>query len=81
MVFPGIALTLGIGMKVAGIAGPLMLLLMWSAALPPANNPLIDQHIIFALVIAACAAGDIGKVWGLGKAWSGLVGKRAPFLE
>jgi len=76
----GIALLLGIGMRIAGIAGPLMMVLMWSANLPPANNPMIDQHIIYALVIMACAAADIGKVWGLGTWWEATVGDAAPFL-
>ena len=76
----GIALLLGIGMRIAGIAGPLMMVLMWSANLPPANNPIIDQHIIYALVIMACAAADIGKVWGLGTWWEAVVGKTARFL-
>ncbi len=76
----GIALLLGIGMRIAGVAGPLMMLLMWSANLPPATNPVIDSHIIYALVMMACAAADIGKVWGLGAWWAGIVGETAPIL-
>jgi thiosulfate dehydrogenase (quinone) large subunit len=76
----GTALMLGIGMRIAGIAGPAMMLLMWSANLPPTTNPVIDSHIIFALIIVACAAADVGKVWGLGNWWAGKVGEMAPVL-
>src|SRR3954452_20188096 len=34
----GLALTLGIGMRIAAVSGALMLVMMWSAVLPPANN-------------------------------------------
>src|SRR5215211_1368202 len=33
----GVALTLGIGMRIAAVTGVLLYLLMWSAALPPTN--------------------------------------------
>jgi thiosulfate dehydrogenase (quinone) large subunit len=77
----GLALMLGIGMRVASVGGPLMMLLMWSAHLPPANNPLIDQHIIYALAIVLLARLKAGRTWGLGAWWSARVGKVAPILE
>src|SRR4051812_18715681 len=42
----GLALTLGIGMRIAAAAGALLYLMMWSVVLPPANNPVIDEHIL-----------------------------------
>ena len=36
----GLALVLGFTMRIAASAGVAMLVLMWSAVLPPANNPL-----------------------------------------
>ena len=76
----GIALLLGIAMRVAAVGGPLLMLLMWSARLPPANNPLIDDHIIFALIIVALATADAGRTWGLGGWWSEHVGRILPIL-
>jgi thiosulfate dehydrogenase (quinone) large subunit len=35
-----------------GIAGIVMMLLMYLATFPPENNPLIDEHIVYALVLA-----------------------------
>jgi len=76
----GIALILGIGMRIAGVAGPLLMLLLWSARLPTENNPLIDEHIIYAFLLIALSAADVGKTWGLGRWWSEHVGKVAPVL-
>lgn len=76
----GTALLLGIGMRIAAVAGPLLMLLMWSAHLPPENNPLIDQHVVYGLLIPILAAADIGKVWGLGRWWADRVGRVARFL-
>jgi thiosulfate dehydrogenase [quinone] large subunit len=75
----GVALTLGIGLKIAGIGGSLMMLMMWSAHLPPAQNPLIDQHIVYALVIILLAQTEAGMTWGLGSWWREHVG--IPILE
>ena len=44
----GVALILGIGMRVAAVAGALLLVLMWTAVLPPENNPFMDDHLIYA---------------------------------
>ncbi len=77
----GVALILGIGLKIAAIGGALMMLLMWSAHLPPENNPLIDQHIIYALLLVTLAVADAGKTWGLGRWWHRQIGRRAPLLE
>mgnify|MGYP000222443878 CR=1 FL=1 len=70
----GLALILGIGLKIAGVGGPLMMLMMWSAHLPPAQNPLIDQHIIYALLFVLLAQTEAGMTWGLGNWWRERVG-------
>jgi thiosulfate dehydrogenase (quinone) large subunit len=68
----GLALTLGIGMRIAAVAGTLLYLLMWSANLPPENNPVLDDHIVGAITVIALALVAAGNVWGLGKWWSSL---------
>lgn len=65
----GTALVLGIGLRIAGIAAPLLMLLLWSARIPPENNPPIDEHIIYALTIASLSALKAGETWGLGAWW------------
>ena len=66
----GLALTLGIGMRFAAIAGAALYVLMWSVVLPPANNPVIDEHILGALTLVALALTNAGNTWGLGKVWT-----------
>lgn len=66
----GIALLLGIGMRIAVATGSLLMLMMWSASLPPENNPLIDDHIIYILVLAGLLLTNKNQVMGLGNWWS-----------
>jgi thiosulfate dehydrogenase [quinone] large subunit len=66
----GLALLLGIAMRPACIAGVTMLMLMWSASLPPENNLFMDDHIIYALVLIGLAAVGAGKTLGLGERWA-----------
>lgn len=66
----GAALLLGIAMRPACIAGATMLVLMWTASLPPENNVFMDDHIIYALVLIGLAAVGAGTTLGLGKWWS-----------
>lgn len=66
----GAALLLGIGMRLACAAGAVMLTLMWTASLPPENNPFMDDHIIYALVLVGLALVGAGNTLGLGRWWS-----------
>ncbi len=66
----GVALLLGIAMRFAGWAGALFMLLLWSSHLPPAQNPILDEHIIYALVLLALGATRAGDTLGLGKWWA-----------
>jgi thiosulfate dehydrogenase [quinone] large subunit len=65
----GTALILGIGMRAAAALGSLLLVMMWSAVLPTENNPFMDDHLIYALVLVWLAVAGAGKVFGLGKFW------------
>ena len=65
----GIALTFGIGMRLAAAAGALLYVLMWSAVLPPENNPILDDHILGAITLVVLALTHAGDTWGLGRTW------------
>jgi thiosulfate dehydrogenase [quinone] large subunit len=65
----GIALMLGITMRIAAVAGALLLVMMWSVVLPPENNPFMDDHIVYALVLVALALTSAGKTLGFGRVW------------
>ncbi len=73
----GTALILGVAMRFAAVAGSLLLVMMWSAVLPPANNPFLDDHIIYALLLVVLALTSAGSTFGLGRMWEKLpvVGK------
>ena len=51
----GLTLLLNIYIKWGAIAGIIMMMLMWLAVLPPENNPIVDDHIVYALVLAVLA--------------------------
>ena len=77
----GIALLLGIGMRIATYGGTLLLFLMWLAALPPTHNPVIDEHIIYILVLIGVSFTNAGRWLGFGKWWSKTrLVKKYPFL-
>lgn len=63
----GLCLLIGVQLKIAGYSGALMMLLMWSSMLPPENNPMVDEHIVYALVFIGLAHSDAGKTFGFGK--------------
>ena len=78
----GTGLLLGIFMRFACVAGAVMLLLMWSASLPPANNLFMDEHIIYALVLGGLALVGAGNTLGLGAWWARTeVAKRFSWAE
>jgi thiosulfate dehydrogenase [quinone] large subunit len=66
----GIALIAGIGVRIAAAAGTVLLVLMWAAVLPPENNPFMDDHLIYALVLVGLALVNAGDVLGFGRWWS-----------
>lgn len=55
LLFVGVTFLMNRFILLGAIAGSTMMLLMWLAAFPPQNNPLIDDHIvyIFALLVVA----------------------------
>jgi len=78
----GIALLAGIAMRITAGAGALMLVMMWSVVLPPANNPFMDDHIVYAIVLILLAGLGAGRFVGLGGVWERLaIVKRFPFLK
>ncbi|MER6632408.1 hypothetical protein ABT301_30020 [Streptomyces sp. NPDC000987] len=83
----GLALVSGVALRLAAVAGTLMMAFMWMAEWPPAKhlsdgslsmstNPFADYHVIYAAVLIALAAAGAGATWGLGKVWA-----RLPFVS
>ncbi|MFH8448077.1 hypothetical protein ACH4CD_02460 [Streptomyces fungicidicus] len=83
----GVALVAGVALRLAAVAGGVMMALMWVAEWPPAKhlsdgspsmspNPFADYHLVYAVVLIALAAAGAGAVWGLGGMWA-----RLPFVR
>jgi thiosulfate dehydrogenase [quinone] large subunit len=83
----GLALILGIGLRLAAVAASVMMALMWAAEWPLAQhtsagepsgstNPITDYHVIYALGAIVVALTYAGHTWGLGRWWAQL-----PFVQ
>jgi thiosulfate dehydrogenase [quinone] large subunit len=78
----GVTLTFGIAVRLGAYAGVVLLVLMWLAVLPPTYNPILDDHIIYSLVLLGLAAVNAGDSLGFGKKWSSLpIVERYPILR
>ena len=89
----GFALVLGVGLRIAAVSGTIMMVLMWVAEWPldrftdngeptMSTNPVLDYHVLYALVMIGLAVVAAGNVWGFGKAWARLdLVARNPWLR
>lgn len=83
----GLALLLGVGVRVAGYSGAVMMLMMYLshpifAASPHGTNPLIDDHIVYGLVLVGLSLARAGRSLGLGSWWAQqAIVRRYPVLE
>lgn len=79
----GIAVMLGIGLRLSAAFGSFLMLAMWVAEWPFAQftesgvaagstNPIVDYHIMYALALIVVAAFAAGNYAGLGRWWSNL---------
>ncbi len=82
LLFLGLALILGIELRLAALGGSVLLFLMWLALFPTENSPFLDEHIIYILVLWVLSYGNSGDFWGFGKWWgrTSLV-KNYPILK
>jgi len=58
LLFIGLTLLFNFYLKWGILAGIVMMLLMYLATFPPENNPIIDEHLIYILVLAILAFED-----------------------
>jgi thiosulfate dehydrogenase [quinone] large subunit len=56
LLLTGLALILGIGMRIACVSGITILGLIYLSAFPPKHNPLIDEHIIYSVLLLSFLA-------------------------
>lgn len=71
LLIAGVSFTLGIAMRLGALAGAgLMIAIYIASSVWPQFNPFMDEHIIYALAMAALAAVGAGRSLGLGRWWA-----------
>jgi thiosulfate dehydrogenase [quinone] large subunit len=68
----GVALTLGVTMRLAVASGALLYVLMYTVALPPVNHPFLDDHLLGAATLVVLGLTYAGNTWGFGRIWARL---------
>lgn len=66
----GLALILGIGLRIAAVSGTLLLVMMWLALVPLDSNPIMDNHLIYAALLWVVALSR--REWSLTDWWLSL---------
>ncbi|TDD15695.1 DoxX family protein, partial [Actinomadura sp. KC06] len=69
----GVALILGICLRLAAIGGTILMFMLWAASLWPDTNPFMDMHWIYAAMLIALALTDAGSTLGFGRPWACLL--------
>jgi thiosulfate dehydrogenase [quinone] large subunit len=69
----GVGLILGVLYRIASVGAVVLLVLMWTVVLPPENNPIIDDHIVQALVLIGLMLAGAEDTLGLGRWWGRVV--------
>lgn len=72
----GVGAIFGTWFRMAAFLGAGIYLLMWSARLPPTNNPITDDHLMGALIMIGLAMSNSGKTWSFSDKWQKL-----PFIS
>jgi len=68
----GVALLLGIGVRIAATTGSLLLFFMWMASLPLSNHPFVDDHLVYIAVLVTICFGLSQQRLSLAKWWQKL---------
>jgi thiosulfate dehydrogenase [quinone] large subunit len=70
MALIGTALILGVATRPGGGGGILWMVLFYTAsAIWPEHNPFMDDHVVYAIVLAGIAYVGAGRYLGLGRWW------------
>ena len=73
MLLVGLGLMAGVMVRLAVVGGVAWMAMMYSAAsIWPANHPVVDDHVIYAIALVGLALANSGTVYGLGRQWQRL---------
>ena len=79
----GLGLIFGIGTRLAAIGGIIWMAIFYTAtAIWPEHNPFLDDHVVYAIVLAGIAYVGAGRFLGLGRRWeSTALVRKFPVLK
>jgi thiosulfate dehydrogenase (quinone) large subunit len=66
----GLALVLGIGLRPAAVGAVALMGSLYLSSLPLENNPVVDEHLVYAVLAVALASVRAGDTLGAGRQWS-----------
>jgi thiosulfate dehydrogenase (quinone) large subunit len=69
MALVGLELVLGVGMRLAAGGAVALMGTLYVTSLPLENNPVVDEHLIYAVLAVGLAAARAGHVLGAGRHW------------
>ncbi len=77
----GLSLLLGAGIRIAGYSGALMMTFIYLASLPLKQNPFVDEHIIYIVILLAMTRVRVGTIYSIKSWWENTpLVKKYPFL-
>lgn len=68
----GVAMTLGVAVRLGAVTGAVFMLLVWMASFPLENNPVLDQHVVYLLLFVILALTLPEQRLSLQKKWRKL---------
>jgi thiosulfate dehydrogenase (quinone) large subunit len=70
MLLIGLGLVFGIMTRLAAVGGIVWMAIFYTAtAMWPEHNPVVDDHLVYAVVLVGLILANAGRYYGLGKAW------------
>ena len=77
MLLIGLGLLTGVMTRIAAAGGIVWMAIFYTAtSIWPENNPVVDDHVVEALVLVALILANAGRYYGLGKIW-----QRIPYVK
>ena len=79
----GVLLILGVATRLSAIGGAVWMLIFYTAsAMWPENNLFLDDHLVYAVILAGLAFAGAGRYLGLGNWWRKIdLVRKYPILQ
>lgn len=78
----GVSLILGIATRIATYSGVALMAFMYAAVFQPANNPIIDDHVVYALVLLGLGSSNETQALSMRAWWEKQdIVRRYPILK